>query len=269
VEDCDAALEAYRLHEYAETAYHFVWGEFCDWYLELVKPRLYGDRGADSRDAAACCLAHVLFGWLRLLHPVMPFVTDTLALRIPGVGDRETIMMGPWPRPPGRWSDPEAEKRMGELQELIGAVRNLRSEYNVQQGARVEVVLGAISETLSRALDEETEGLRRLAGVEAVREDGTEGVGPGGHAVLRSGTEVFVPLADVIDLDRERERLADEIERVESLLGSTRERLANQDFLVKAPSEVVAREREKESSLEQQRQRLAAKREALAGSGGA
>jgi valyl-tRNA synthetase len=258
-------LGRFRLHDAAQGIYHFVWDEFCDWYLELVKPRLYGDRGEESREAAAVTLAHVMDGWLRLLHPVMPFITEELALRIPGVEDRETILTGPWPDPPEGWSDPEAERELGQLQELVGTVRNLRSEYRVQAGTEVEVRLGSVADPLRRALDAEGEGLRRLADVSAVALDGAgEEAGPGARAVLRSGTEVFVPLEGVVDLEKERERLTGEIERVESLLEASRRKLDNQDFLEKAPEDVVEREREKRQSLEEQRIRLAEQREALA-----
>ncbi|MFW6200546.1 MAG: valine--tRNA ligase, partial [Gemmatimonadota bacterium] len=261
-------LERFRLHDAAQGIYHFVWDEFCDWYLELVKPRLYGDRGEESREAAAATLAHVMDGWLRLLHPIMPFITEELALRMPGAEDRRTILEGPWPDPPEAWSDATAERRMEELQELIGAVRNLRSEYRIQAGTEVEVHLGAVSPPLRDALEMEEEGLRRLADVSRVVLGGdVDGERPGARSVLRSGTEVFVPLEGVVDLDRERERLAGELERVESLLEGSRKKLANDDFLEKAPDEVVEREREKRRSLEEQRSRLLEQREALSRSG--
>jgi len=261
------ALERYRLDEAAEAAHAFVWGDFCDWYLELVKPRLYGDRGKRSRDAAATTLASVLDGWLRLLHPVMPFVTEELALRLPGT-ERETLVRGPWPDPPSAWRDEEAERALGELQELIGTVRNLRSEYRVAAGSEIPLRLASVTPSLRSALEEEGEGLRSLAGISELGVDGETGGAPGAHAVLRSGTEVFVPLADVIDLARERSRLKEEVDRVESLLAATRERLANEDFREKAPAEVVDREREKEDSLQEQLERLARKRNALAEAGG-
>ncbi len=257
-------LGRYRFDAAAEAAHDFVWGEFCDWYLELVKPRLYGHRGEASRDAAAATLARTLDGWLRLLHPVMPFITEELALRLPGRDD-ETLMRGPWPSPPSAWRDEEAEGRMGELQELVGAVRNLRSRYRVQPGQEVEVHLGSVSEPLRRALEAEEAGVRDLADAAGVHLDGAGDEGrPGARAVLRSGTEVFVPLEGVIDLDRERRRLDDELERVEGLLEGSRDRLEDREFLEKAPDRVVEREREKESSLEEQRDRLLEQRDALA-----
>ncbi len=262
------ALERYRFHEAAESAYAFVWGEFCDWYLELVKDRLEGERGEASRDAAARTLYEVLSGWLRLLHPIAPFVTEAIARRLPDRPDDFTLVAGPWPEPPAAWEDPEAERRMAELQELVGIVRNLRSEYHVGQGRAVEVHLRSTTPALHEALAAEATGARRLGGIEAIheREDGRP-EGPGAHAVLRSGTELFLPLADVIDLDRERDRLEGEVRRIEGLLASTRAKLDNPGFLENAPAEVVEREREKKRSLAEQRERLLEKRRALEAGG--
>jgi valyl-tRNA synthetase len=269
VEEVTGQLERYRFDAAAEAAHGFVWGDFCDWYLELVKPRLYGDRGRESRDAAAATLAQSLYGWLRLLHPVMPFITEELALRLPGLEEKETLARGPWPEPPASWEDDVAEDAMSELQELVGTVRNLRSEYRVQPGQEVEVHLGSPSEALRRALAAEEHGIRDLADVSDVHEDGAgDQDRPGARAVLRSGTEVFLPLEGVVDLEQERRRLSDEIERVEGLLEGSRRKLQNEDFLEKAPDEVVQREREKRESLEDQRQRLEEQRQALARSGG-
>ena len=264
VAEVDRALDRYRLDAAAEASHRFVWGDFCDWYLELAKPRLYGDEGEASRDAAAATLAEVLDGWLRLLHPVMPFVTEELALRLPGQV-RDTLVFGPWPSPPDRWSDPDAEASVEALQELIGTVRNLRSEYRVPPGTAVEVRLGSLSDELAAALEAEARGVRTLADVSAIEiADEAPGDGPGARAVLRSGTELFVPLAGVIDLEEEVERLDEEIDRIEGLLESSRGKLRNEDFLEKAPEEVVEREREKAASLEEQRQKLEEQRGALA-----
>jgi len=263
-----AALDDFRLHQVAGVTYHFVWDEFCDWYLELAKTRLAGERGEESRRAAAWTLRRVLETWLRLLHPVMPFITEELYLKLPGVDAGATLMLGPWPAPPAEWEEPDAEAAVGELQELISTLRNVRAEYNIDPNRELAVHLDSVSPDLERALEAEEDGLLRLARVEAVRRGQGVAGEAGAHAVLRSGTELFVPLADVIDLARERERIEEELDRLGSLLDASRKRLANQDFLHKAPEEVVQRERDKARSLEEQRERLQAKRRVLSGSGG-
>jgi len=266
VAEVEDALSEYRMHEAARGAYDFVWGEFCDWYLELAKPRLYGDRGEASRRAAAVTLANVLQGWLRMLHPVMPFITEELYTRLPGRDEDDTLMLGPWPDPGDAWHHPEAEAQVGALQELVRTVRNLRGEYNVDPGQDVPVRLSGATEELTAALEAEGDGIRQLANLSEIRtRDGERPGEPGAHAVLRSGTEVFVPLADVLDLERERDRLEGELERLEGLLEQTEQQLSNEQFLEKAPDEVVEREREKRQSLEEQHDRLLEKRSALVG----
>jgi valyl-tRNA synthetase len=263
-----AAHEKFRLHEAAEATYQFVWGDFCDWYLELVKPRLRGDRGEASRDAAAVTLAHVLDGWLRLLHPIMPFITEELYCHLPGRGEEDTLLFGPWPAG-GGLRDEAAAAALDELQELVGAVRNLRSEYGIDPGQKIELLTANGSSALERALAEETEGalsLARLSGLE--RADAIPTGVPGAHAVLRSGTELFLPLEGVVDIDRERERISEELGRLDDLLAASQKRLANPDFTTQAPAEVVEREREKVDSFAQRRTRLLEKRDAFQTSSG-
>jgi len=264
-------LEAFRLHEAADTLYHFFWGELADWYVELVKPRLAGEAGEASREAARATLVEVLDRAFRLMHPVMPFVTEALWLRLPvpqGREREESLVVARWPEPVPAWDAPDAEARMEALIELIGSVRGLRKEYELPAAEELEVHLTSVPDVLRSALDVEERAVRRLARVRAVHADGAgarnrEGRQPGAHAVLRSGAEVFIPLADVIDLDRERQRLGAELERIGKLLEAVEKKLGNEQFVTRAPEEVVAREREKAEMLRDQRDRLSAKLAAL------
>ncbi|UCG76784.1 MAG: valine--tRNA ligase [Gemmatimonadota bacterium] len=256
------ALQAYRLHDAAAAVYRFGWGELADWYIELVKARLAGERGERSRDAAAATLAHVLDGWMRLLHPIMPFISEAIAIRLPGRGETDTIVRGPWPQPPASWDDPAAEQAFAALQELVGQVRNLRSEYGIDPGREVKVFVREVPPPLAEALRAEEQGASRLARAAFEEADGLPAE-PGAHAVLQSGGELFLPLADLLDLDRELARLAKELDRLDGILAGTRARLDSPAFLDKAPAEVVEREREKARSLEERRERLIEKRRAL------
>jgi valyl-tRNA synthetase len=258
-------LEAFRFHEAAEAAYHFFWGELADWYIELVKPRLRADTAADadSRDAARATLVFVLDGVLRLLHPIMPFVTEELWQQLPwpaGAEREESLVIARWPEGSARFEDVAVEAQLDELMELIGVIRTLRSEYKVPESSHVELRLTNLSPALSAALAVEERALLRLGRVRRVDVSGNgSGGGGGAHAVLRSGVELFVPLADIIDLDRERARLRSEIERLDGQLRATEGKLQNQDFVARAPAEVVQRERAKAQSLRDQRERLASK----------
>jgi valyl-tRNA synthetase len=253
------SLETFRFHEAAEGAYHFFWGELADWYLELIKPRLQGEGVAASRAAAQATLVHVLDGAMRLLHPIMPFITEAIWQRLPvpaGTERQESLVLGPWPEAAAR--DPAAEAQMAALMELIGAVRTLRSEYNVPAGAMVPIRLGSVSDALAAALGVEERALRRLARVEAVATGGADGE-MGAHAVLRSGADLFVPLAGIIDVEQERQRLSRELDRIQGQLHGTEARLGSEQFTARAPADIVAREREKADSLRDQRDRLAVK----------
>jgi valyl-tRNA synthetase len=258
------ALERFRLHDAAEAAYQFVWSEFCDWYLELVKPRLRGDKGPGSRDAAASTLAAVLDGWLRLLHPVMPFVTEEIHRHLPGGSSEDTLLFGPWPSASAAARDPDAEAALAELQEAVGAVRTLRADYGIDPSRRTELVVAAPSPEMRSALAGERDGLVAQARVGELRilDAAPEGE-PGAHVVLRSGTELFLPLQGVVDLERERARIEDELERLGDLLETSRKRLADSRFTERAPAHVVEREHEKARSLEERRSRLRDKRTSL------
>jgi valyl-tRNA synthetase len=263
-ETVSGAFDRFRLHEAADAAYQFVWGEFCDWYLELVKTRLKGERGEGSRKAAAATLASVLDGWLRLLHPIMPFISEELYCHQPGRTEEDTIIAGPWPAPPERWTDPEAEAGLDALQEIVGAVRNLRSDYGIDPSRRIDVVVARPPAAVADALAAETEGLLRLGRLESVRlAEAAPSGEPGAHAVLRSGAELFLPLAGVVDVDRERSRVSAELERVEGLLSGSRRKLEDPRFTDQAPEEVVEREREKRRSLEERHALLVQKRTAF------
>ncbi|MGH7447099.1 MAG: class I tRNA ligase family protein, partial [Longimicrobiales bacterium] len=252
-------LEAFRFHEAAESAYHFFRGELADWYLELIKPRMQTDAGAASRGAAKATLVHVLDGALRLLHPVMPYITEALWLRLPapaGIAREDSLVIARWPGAAPR--DEIAEAQMDALMELIGAVRALRSEHKVPADSRIRVHLTNPGPSLRDALSAEERAVRRMARVDTVTVNGgAEGMGA--HAVLRSGADLFLPLADVIDVAQERQRLGRELERVEGQLQATEARLASEQFAARAPAEIVAREREKADSLRDQRDRLRAK----------
>lgn len=268
VQNLTQDLEKFRLHDVAEGAYHFFWGEFADWYLELVKPRLKDGDGEGSREAARTVLVTVLDNALRLLHPLIPFVTEELWQKLPwcGPGPRPPfLMVAPWPEPRPEWHDPDAEARMAELQDLIVHTRRLRKEYGVAEGAWVRLVLRGVPPVFRATLAQEEWALRTLARVERLELEGEVGGEPGAHAVLSDGTEVFLPLQGLLDVTREVERLEAELHRVERQLAGTRGKLSNEAFLARAPREVVEREREKMASLEEQAGKLAEKLRALRG----
>jgi valyl-tRNA synthetase len=248
-----------RLNDAANLVYHFVWDELADWYLEHVKPRLYGT--APGGDAARGILVHVFGSALQLLHPVMPFITEELWGHLPT--EHAPLLAGArWPEADPVHDDEEAETAFGLVQGLVGAVRTIRAEYHVPPGATLTVVVAPAGDTAARAFAAERETILRLAKLRALDvADDAEGIG--GHAVLADGTAVFVPLGDAIDVARECARLQDEVARIDGLLAGVRGKLANQNFVTRAPADVVEREREKERSWREQQETLAAKLRAL------
>jgi valyl-tRNA synthetase len=254
-------LERFRLHEAAAELYRFFWNELCDWYLELIKARLYDEENAEARSVAQAVLAEVLDLSLRLLHPIMPFITEDLWLRLPNRSE-ESIMIACWPEPRGGWDDPDAEAQIAILQEMLGAVRNIRSEYGVAHGQQIDVQLRAADEPLRRAIEAEGDPALKLGGIGGLTFDG-ELHGAGATAVLTSGAEVYVPLKGLIDLERERARLAKQEGELAGLVERAERRLADENFVGKAPEQVVEQSREKLRGLREQYERVAGKRKAL------
>src|SRR5690606_17681947 len=258
------ALERFRLHDAAEGLYHFFWGELCDWYLELVKPRLGPGADPASREAARSTLVASLDQALRLLHPIVPFVTAELWSKLPwpdGAARPADLIVAPWPAGDVEWNDPTAERRMKGFQDLVVEVRRLRKEYGVGEGERVPVHVVGGPADFAEALADQGAALERLARVGRVEPGAGSGVGA--HAVLDNGAELFMPLEGVIDVEREAARLRAEIERVGGQLTGTRKRLENEGFTANAPEAVVRKEREKASQLGEQGGKLREKLAAL------
>jgi len=264
---CDAAvvevtdaLQRFRLNEAAAAAYRFVWSDLADWYIEQIKPRLYGDQ--PGGDVARAVVAQTFDVGLRLLHPVMPFITEALWRRLPGRLAHESIALSPWPAPDRRAGDAEAVRGFGLVQELVTAVRQIRAEYDVGPSQAVRVALSNLGPDIRGAIESERGTTTRLAKVSELVL-GETGERVGGHAVLTDGTAVFVPLGDAIDVRKECDRLADEVARLGKLVAGQRAKLANEQFVAKAPPTVVERERQKLATWEEQEGVLTKKRELL------
>jgi valyl-tRNA synthetase len=260
VREATEAYERFRLNEAAAAVYHFIWSDLADWYIEQIKPRLYGD--VPGGDVARAVAAQTFDVALRLLHPVMPFVTEALWKRFPGRDELASIVVAPWPRPDRRATDPDALRDFGLVQELVGAIRGIRAEYGIQPGQAVRALVSDNGGAAHGAIARERATITRLAKVsELSLGEPTERVG--GHAVLSDGTAVFVPLGDAIDVGRECHRLGSEVERLLKMVDSQERKLSNAQFVERAPAEVVERERQKLTTWREQREVLARKRELL------
>jgi valyl-tRNA synthetase len=250
-----------RLSEYAEAARRFVWNELADWYLESAKRRLAGE-GAD-REAARAVLAHAFDGALRLLQPIVPFITEALWQRLPQTAAGSFLAQAAWPRPRNASSEHGYVKSAAfELtRETVQAIRGIRSEYNVKPSAFVDAYLVATGGTAVMLAGElETIGVMARARVSLVNETPA---GVAAHALMSGGAELVIPLADIVDLGRERARLVAEIESLEKPLLSLEGRLGNEKFLAKAPAELVSTERAKAAEWRTRLNALAGKLSSL------
>ena len=264
---CDAtvveateAYERFRLNEAAAAVYRFIWSDLADWYIEQAKPRLYGDQ--PGGDVARAVVAQTFDVALRLLHPVMPFITEALWRRFPGRSATASISVAPWPKPDARAHDPAAIRDFGLVQELVGAIRAIRAEYGIPPGQAVRAAVSGESLATISALEQERGTITRLAKLSQLTlGESRERVG--GHAVLSDGTAVFVPLGEAIDVGRECGRLSSEVDRLARLVQSQEQKLGNQQFVSRAPSDVVERERQKLTTWKEQREVLTRKRELL------
>ena len=237
------SLENFKFNEAAGAIYRFTWGTFCDWYLEFIKPTLQDD-GADAaartetRAAAAWALDQIL----RVLHPIMPFITEELWQRL-DAARANPLAAESWPEIPAGLRDPEAEAEADWLVELISAVRAVRSEMNVPAAARIVLRhRGASAKTVAR-LARYAEPIHRLARIETIQP--SSGADKGAVQVVAGEATFALPLAGVIDMAAEKTRLEKEIARIEGEIAKFDKKLANQDFVAKAPPEVVETERER------------------------
>jgi valyl-tRNA synthetase len=247
-------LDEYRFNDAAAAVYQFVWHEFCDWYLELTKPVLYGKENPAGRRAAQQTLRTVLMTSLKLLHPFMPFLTEEIWQTL--VADGGSIMVSAFPEADDAVADPEAEAEMAEIMEVITRIRNIRGEMNVAPSLKLKAILTAPSEELRTTLESGRVYITNLANLESLEITG-EMAEPKGAATAVAGLiRVYVLLAGVIDIDGEKGRLAKEIAKIEKELAVVAKKLANPDFLAKAAEAVVTKEQQKARALGEKRAAL-------------
>jgi valyl-tRNA synthetase len=259
----DEGLAAYQFGETARALYHFLWSEFCDWYIELSKDRLAA--GGEGKQSALRNLVYVLDRALRLLHPMMPFITEDIWRRLPlpdGEG-AEALMVARWPTDLAGWRDEGAETSMQILQETVTALRAVRARFSVPPRTPIDVVARADGAD-KLLLEAEEAYLAQLAGVGSLSVS-PDAVKPAHTASdVIKGIELFVPLEGLVDIAAERERVKKELARVEADLAKAAKKLSNEGFLSKAAPEIVEKERAKQGELADAEQRLASQLAELA-----
>ena len=250
--DVTKNLENFELGEAGRALYDFIWNEFCDWYIELTKARLYDKDDERARNTALYVLSYVLEHTLRLLHPFMPFITEEIWQKVPHSDEFKSIMVSDWPSGDEGLIDDAAEAHMTAIMETIKTVRNLRAEVNAAPSKKSEVILNFTDEELRPVFTANEGYLTALASAEPVtiQEAGEEKPENAMTGVV-NGVEIYLPLKDLIDVEKETARLQKEQEKLVKEIKRLEGKLGNAGFLAKAPADVVAGEKEKLAGYEE------------------
>lgn len=247
VKDVTGLLERFELGEAGRAIYDFIWSEVCDWYIEIAKPRLYNKEAAAERATAQHVLATVLVSAMKLLHPYMPFITEEIYQCLPH--EAESIMISKWPVADESLVDPDAERGMNAIMDSIKAIRNMRAEVNANPGKKIPAIM-LVSEDLREVVAHNDSYIKLLGGIDNLELRPLNGEKPeNAMATVVTGIEVYLPLAGLIDVEKETQRLSKELAAMEKDLQRAGGKLNNAGFLAKAPQDVIAKERAKYEEL--------------------
>ncbi|TQF12512.1 valine--tRNA ligase [Myxococcus llanfairpwllgwyngyllgogerychwyrndrobwllllantysiliogogogochensis] len=253
--EASASLEVYGFAEAASTLYQFLWAELCDWYIELAKGSLYGEDPA-AKDTTRAVLVYALDRVLRLIHPFMPFITEEIWQKLPMTRPTESIMIAPYPTPDTALVDEAAELEMAPVIAAIEGLRTIRGESNLSPATKVKAVVQS-PDARTRELLERWRGyLLPLAGLSDVQVGPPGPKPPQAAAFMATNLEIYVPLAGLVDLDAERDRLRKEMARSEQEAASILRKLENPNFVAKAPPDVVEKDRARVQELKERKAKL-------------
>lgn len=245
-------LEKFELGEAGRALYDFIWNEFCDWYIEMAKARLYDKDAVKERQTAQYVLCYVLENTLKLLHPFMPYITEEIWQHIPHEG--ESIMVAAWPTDEDNKIDIKSEQDMTTIMEVIKAIRNMRAEVNVAPGKKSEVILQFASTDLQEVLQANAGYLKVLAAAEPITVLTSDAVKPeNAMTAVVNGVEIYLPLKGLIDVEKETARLNKELATLDKELQRVSGKLSNAGFVAKAPADVIEKEKEKQKGFEEKR----------------
>lgn len=235
-------FDKFNFGEAGRALYDFIWNDFCDWYIEMSKETLNGD-DEQAKDNTRNVLAYVLDQTLRLLHPIMPFVTEKIWLTMPHVGD--SLVVAKYPETHAEFANDQAEAQMANLIELIKAVRNIRAEANAPMSSEIDVLIKTDNKDLQHVFETNRNYIDRFVHPKALT-IGADITAPKlAMTGIISDAEVYVPLAELVDLDEEAARLEKEIKKFESEVDRAKKKLSNERFVANAPADVVESERQK------------------------
>jgi len=250
------ALENFKINDASKIIYNFIWSDYCDWYVEFVKTRLSEETNGNVKSAILSRAIYVYENILKLLHPIMPFITEEIFQTIYNLDksskdetEIKTIMTEQFPIADEKWINEEFENKLELLQELISSIRNIRGEMNVPPSKKCDVYIKASDKDFEDLINAYPFYIEKLARVENILVGKTIQRPKNSSVSVVKGNEIFIPLEGLIDIEVERERLRKEIERLEKLLDGVNKKLANENFVSRAPEDVVKNEREKQKNF--------------------
>lgn len=253
-------LEKFELGIGLQKVYEFIWEEFCDWYIELVKPRLY-DSEDDTRLEAQYVLNYVLSCAMKLLHPYMPFITEEIYMHL--INDDQSIMISKWPEYRTDYCFPDDEKKMSLIMDAIKNIRNIRAGMNVPPSRKAKIIFVAGKDEGS-VISEGRKYFERLAGASdiTVQKD-KSGISPDAITAIIAGVEIYIPLEDLIDIEKEIERLGKEKAGLEKELERVNGKLSNEGFVSKAPQKLIEEEKAKKVKYQEMYEKVCGRLKAL------
>ena len=242
-------LDKFELGLGLQKVFDFTWNEYCDWYIEMSKTRLYSDNEG-ARYTAQAVLMEVLQNILKLLHPFMPFITEEIWQNLPG--ERGNIMVAPWPETKTDWINPEAEEEMGQLVQVIKSIRNIRADMNVPASKKAALMVLNARKELRDTLHKGTPYLMSLASVSGVSFPNTKEMVPEqAVSISFAGAELFIPLEELVDIEKEIQRLDKEKQKLQGEIKRVQGKLKNKGFVEKAPADLVEEEKQKKIKFEE------------------
>jgi valyl-tRNA synthetase len=263
--EVQAGIADYWFNDAASALYQFIWHEYCDWYLELSKPALNLEKGSAQRKATQTVLAHVLETALRLLHPIMPFITEEIwqtlpeQVRVQGQGSRgkaESIMISVYPGADEKLINAEIERDMQMVMDTILAIRNIRGEMNIAPSVQINANVKVETEELGEQLERSASYVTTLSRLKELRIGVAQKKPKAAATGVIKGAEIYVPLEGIIDLTQERDRLQKEIAKISKDIDTFSKKLANRDFVDKAPKAVVKKDTVKLEEFKVKRDKL-------------
>lgn len=255
-------IDVYEFGETGRQLYNFIWDDLCDWYIEFAKLSLYGEDAAAKRKTQSV-LAYVLDRTLRLIHPFMPFISEEIWQHLPHHG--ETIVLAEWPKYDPALEAPDAVQEMNLLMDIIRSVRNIRAEVGVPMSKKIELIVKPASGELLEILQRNEHYIRRFGNTSQYEASLDIAVPEKAMSTVVTGAELYLPLAGLIDISQEIERLEKEVEHLNKEVERVEKKLANQGFVAKAPAKVIEEERTKMADYSDKRDKVLARIKELKG----